>query len=167
MNSASATDDDDIYSVVRTELSLEQVQLCLTRLESKQVDCVIGLTDAHGAAPAFDPAADRWWLKVPFHHQSTATELLAALERPVKLMRHDVTWKYAFVASALTIPINQYLLASTGNTLLTFVVTTVAVSLAAFYGHQRTTFVCSDPECQAVNKPAAEWCVRCGARIDS
>lgn len=167
MNSAIATDDDDVYQVVRTELSLEQVQLCLTRLESKQVDCVIGLTDALGAAPAIDLAADRWWLKVPLHHQSAATELLAALERPVRLLRHDVTWKYAFVASVLTIPINQYLLASTSFTPLTLAVTAVAVSLAAFYGHQRTTFVCSDPECQAVNEPTAEWCVRCGARIDS
>ena len=166
MSRAHSRDQSECLDVLRSGLSFEQVRLCLTRLESRQVDCVIGQIDAHGAAPAIHLAADRWWIAVPPHQRSAAAELIAILERaPVRLVRRDVTWKYACAFSMLIMPLNYFLVLGNAASLLTMAATALMIGVGALYGHHCATFVCSDPDCQAVNEPTAEWCCRCGARI--
>ena len=166
MSSALVQDDDYFYQVVRSQLTREQALFCQLRLASENVDCVIGCTDASGAAPTTRLEAERWWLKVAWHHQNAAGELITSLERaPVRLVRHDATWKWACAASVLPMPVNYFLIQANFVSSLTVALTTLLVVLAALYGHQCATYICSDPQCRAANDPAAEWCCRCGARI--
>ncbi|MBN2360210.1 MAG: hypothetical protein JXR83_12230 [Deltaproteobacteria bacterium] len=167
MSSAAEEIAPEEYLIARSGLSLEDARLCQSRLESRQVDCVIGTTRAAiTSAPA--PGAAVWWIKVRRDHQTAAGELLAALERlPVTLVRRDATWKYAFVASALTAPVNYLLLERTGYPPLSLALAAVAIGLAIYLGRQRAVYLCSNPQCLAANDRDSGWCCRCGAKIEA